>query len=121
MNEELKKLYRLYFNGFNLKSEMVNKYCRVSVYISKNHPSIEHSGFCEGWNTVTKLETLTTEGRAEQTKCEERYEAIKTIYRIILVYGWYVTIFYDNFHPNHMCFLLRDPDCIRREIVRLPL
>ena len=58
----------------------------------------------------------------EENKRQERYENIKQIYIMILKHGWYISNFHDKFHSgNHFCFVMRNEDCTKRDIIRLPL
>lgn len=56
----------------------------------------------------------------EENKRQERYKDIKKMYIMILKHGWYVSNFHDKF-SNHLCFVLRNLDCTKRYIIRLPL
>lgn len=45
---------------------------------------------------------------------------MRHIYVLVLTLGWYISIYHDKFAPHKTCFLLRNSDCTKKEVIRLP-
>lgn len=122
MDKAIQSIYRLALNGYTIRSVWDEwKYIIIQVYMPKNHASVTMGNYDVGWNEVAKFDTLDQLERIEEDNKYRRYQGIKDIYRFVLIDGWYVTVFHDKFYTDHMCFLMRSPDCTKRDMVRLPL
>ncbi len=120
MDKDIKRVYRLAFRGYNLRSQDERKFRSIEVEIPKNHPSTIEGDLDEGWNEVALFDTLTREDRIEEEKRQQRHQEIILLYTMILKHGWYISNFHDKFHSGYMCFLIRDSG-VKRNIIRLPL
>jgi len=56
----------------------------------------------------------------ETNKLKQRWEEIKYIYCLVLVDGWYIANYHDQWEADMTCFLLWNKDCTKKDVVRLP-